>query len=222
MHVIRQMERPNSEAVNNLSKYGTATIYEAMGRKGALESFIKPIGMGMKCCGVALTVCNHACDNLMLHKAIEVAERGDVIIAVTGEYTEAGIWGEIMTTAAQAKGIVGLVTDGSIRDSEAIRRLGFPTFCKGISIKGSVKETPGTINEDVICAGIIIKPGDIIIGDDDGVVVVPQEIGADTVLKCRKREKKEEAIIEQLKSGKTTLEIYHLKEVLKKKGVSES
>jgi len=216
------MKRPDRKVINSLSKYGTATIYEAMGRVGALESFIKPIGVGMKCCGPALTVYNHVGDNLMLHKAIEVAESGDVIVAVTGEYTEAGIWGEVMTIAAQAKGIAGLVVDGSIRDSEAIRGLGFPTFCKGISIKGSVKETLGTINKDIICAGIIIKPGDIIIGDDDGVVVVPQEIGANTVLKCRKREKKEEAIIEQLKSGKTTLEIYHLKEVLKKKGISES
>jgi len=221
MHVFRQMERPNSEVVNNLSKYGTAIIYEAMGRKGALESFIKPIGMGMKCCGVALTVYNHAGDNLMLHKAIEVAERGDVIIAVTGGYTEAGIWGEIMTTAAQTKGIVGLVTDGSIRDSEAIRRLAFPTFCKGISIKGSAKEIIGTINKTIICAGIIINPGDIIIGDDDGVVVVPKEIGADIVLKCKQREKKEAVIMKQLKLGKTTLEIYNLDEILKKKGISK-
>jgi 4-hydroxy-4-methyl-2-oxoglutarate aldolase len=199
----------------------TATIHEAMGRKGALDSHIKPISRGMKLAGPAITVEAPFGDNLMLHKAIEVAGPGDVIVCNAGGGTEAGVWGEIMAVAAQARGIAGIVVDGSVRDSEAMTRRGFPVFSRGICIKGTIKESLGPINHPMSLAGVMIFPGDIVVGDDDGVVVIPRN-DADTVLKkCQEREAKEKGIMKRLEAGELTLDIYGFRETLSRNGLTE-
>jgi len=220
-HVIKKISRPAQNLVQELAGFEAATVHEAYGAKGALSCDIKPIDPSGRVCGPAVTVSGRPGDNLILHKAIYVAEPGDVLVATVGGYTEAGPWGEIMTVAAQARRIAGLIIDGSVRDSSAIRRLRFPVFSRAISIKGTTKETLGLINHSIIMGGILIHPGDIVLGDADGVVVVAASDLTWVLEKCRQRREKEEKVMEEIKRGKSTLELYGLDKVLNAKGLKE-
>ena len=220
-HVIRHISRPSQHLIEELSRFDTATVHEASGGRGALESNIKPVDPKSRLCGPAVTVAGRAGDNLILHKAIYVAERGDVLVVSVGGFTEAGPWGEIMTVAARVRGIAGLVIDGSIRDSITIQELGFPAFSKGLSIKGTTKDSLGYINHPVVIGGITVHPGDVILGDADGVVVVPQKDLAEVLEKSKLRKEKEEKIKKELQIGKSTLELYGFDKILQAKGMKE-
>ena len=221
VHVIKSFNHPDKQVIEKFAEISPATAHEVMGKKGALDSRIKPIYHGMKVCGPALTVQCHPADNLMLHKAIALASPGDVIVATVG-LTEAGYWGEVMTVAAQARGINGLVIDGCVRDGLDLKKRKFPAFSTGLCVKGTVKETVGFINKTICCGGVIINPGDIVLGDDDGVVVVPFEIIDEVIEKSMKRIEREEKLMEVLASQHvTTLEIDGLDKILQIKGCIE-
>lgn len=194
--------------INELSLFGTATIHEAMGKIGALPYQIKPLTTGMRVCGPAYTVRAKAYMNINLHRAYAYAKAGEVIVAdCTGGY-EAGYWGDLLTTGAMQQGIVGLVIDACVRDADEIEALGFPVFCRGLCIKGTGKDPEGSLNEPITIGEVTIHPGDIIVGDRDGVVVVPKDIIEETIEKSYAREKKEARVRARLNAGETSLEIY--------------
>jgi 4-hydroxy-4-methyl-2-oxoglutarate aldolase len=220
-HVIRTIQRVSPELVDRYRSLSSATIHEASGGKGALSSRIKPISPEMKLCGPVITLKIRPGDNLMLHKVIYVAEPGDVIVADAGGYTEGGVWGEIMTIAAQTRGIAGLVFNGGVRDGELIAGLGFPVFACTLCIKGTEKVSLGPINHPLNLDNITINPGDLIFGDRDGLVIVAREEAQKVLEKSVAREEKEKVIIERLRRGETTLDIYGFGDILKARGLTE-
>ena len=214
-------DRPSKEIIEKFRNLPTATVHEALGRKGAVDSGIKPIFSGMALCGPALTIMSPVGDNITLHKAISVACPGDVLVANAGGYKEAGVWGEVVSLAAKVKGIEGLVTDGCVRDALRIKELGFPVFASGLSIKGTVKETLGFIGYSISFGGITVHPGDIVLGDDDGVVFVPKEELQEVLALALEREKKEEGIMRKIREGKSTMDLFGFDSLLKQKGFLE-
>lgn len=202
--VIKNFKRPSQKLINAFSNVPeSATINESIPNKdGALDYRIKPIWPGLRVCGSALTVQCGPGDNIMLHKAISIAHPGDVIVVVNQNYVEVGgVFGGLMAASCKVKGIAGLVTDGSCRDTMAIKEMGFPVFSRGISIKSSTKLLPGKINHPIIIGGILVKPGDIVFGDNDGVVVIPQEIAEEVLVAAEKRMKNEDSIAKRILDG---------------------
>ncbi len=221
-HVVHKIERVSAELVEELKEFSTATICEAYGGgKGAFPHYIKPLRPDFKLCGPVIPVLAHPGDNLIVHKAIYTAQPGDVLLVYTSSFVEAGFWGAIMTEAARQRGIAGLVTDGSVRDTDEINKVGFPVFCQGVSIKGTTKNNLGTINHPIHFEGVKVEPGDLIIGDSDGVIVVARQDVAEVLQLARQREEKEEGIISELRQGRTTLELYGFSEILKRQGLKE-
>jgi 4-hydroxy-4-methyl-2-oxoglutarate aldolase len=221
MHVIHKVQRPDPELVKALGEQASATVHEAMGRRGAMHSSIKPIYSGMRLCGPAVTVKSQAGDNLMLQKALDMARPGDVLVADMGEVTEAGSWGEIMTWQAKVRGVVGLVTNGSVRDTLQIKAIGFPVFSRAVSIKGTVKETLGLVNHPVSCGGVVVNAGDIVLGDEDGVVVIPLKEAKTALEQSLQRAAREEKLLQRIKAGESMFHIMGFHEVLKRKGCVE-
>jgi len=219
--VVHSIERVVPEIVEQFRRFPSATIYEASGGRGALSSRIKPIDCRMRVCGTAVTVKVRPGDNLMLHKAIYVAKAGDVIVADAQGFIEAGAWGEVMTVAAQAHSLGGLVFNGAIRDTREITELGFPAFCAGVCIKGTEKASIGLINHQLVMDSVVINPGDLVIGDCDGVVIVSREDAEDVLRKSREREQKEARAMERLRAGETTLDMYGLGQILAERRVTE-
>ncbi len=191
-----------------LSKFSTATIHEALGKTGNLPSAIKPINPKMKICGQAYTVKTMPRDNVLLHRAYAYAKPGDVIVANCSDFYEAGYWGDLMSLGAKTKGITGLVIDGCVRDADDIEAMNFPVFSRGLCIRGTSNHGDGTLNEPIIIGDCRIHPGDIIIGDRDGVVVVPKDRIEEALEKSKAREEKEENVRKQLREGKTSIQIY--------------
>lgn len=218
VHIVKSFERPSPDEIKAISAYAPATLHEAQGRSGALTSRIKPIYSGMKACGPALTASCHPGDNIMLITAISMAQPGDVLIVSAGDHPEQGGFGEVLATACKAKGIVGLVTDAGVRDGTAIRALGFNVFCYGLCMKGTVKETLGTINQPIVIGGIAVHPGDIVSADDDGVVVVPKATIAAVVKASAAREEKEAQVMQALRQGGNILQLSGMDKVLAAKG----
>jgi 4-hydroxy-4-methyl-2-oxoglutarate aldolase len=222
INIIKNIKSPSLELLKAYSEQATATVHEAMGKRGAMYSSIKPLYSGMKACGGALTVKCQAGDNLMLLKALDMAQAGDVLVVDAGLVTEEGPWGELMTIQAVIKGLAGLVIDGSVRDSMAIKEHNFPVFCKGVSVIGTAKETVGFINHPITCGNTIVKPGDIILADEDGVVVIPL-VEAEEILKnSQERVAKEQKLIERIRAGESIFDIAGFQEILDKKGCIES
>lgn len=197
-----------AKLLEKLSKISAATLHEAIGKQGALPYGIKPINPTMKLCGRAFTVSSIPGDNKMLHRAIANASAGDVIVAHVSNYYEAGYWGELMTVGAIQRGILGLVIDGCVRDADPIEQLGFPIFSRGLCIHGTTKFGQGTLKEPITIGDVIIHTGDIVVGDRDGVVVIPATRAEEALEKGIAREEKEARTLEQLRAGKTSLEIY--------------
>lgn len=197
-----------------LRQLGAATIYEAQGAKGALDSGIKPIAPGMRLAGPALTVDTRPADNLMLHYAMLKAQPGDVLVVDAKGFLEAGVWGDVFTEQAQRIGLAGLVIHGAVRDAAAMTEAGFPVFSRGLSIKGTGKHQPGRLNVTVTIGDVGIDPGDIIVGDQDGVVVVRRHEVDAVLLKSRQREEKEARFRQQIRDGATTVELLGLEETL--------
>ncbi len=221
MTVITDFSRPDATLVESLRAQSPATLHEAMGKKGAMGHPIKPLYAGMRLCGPAVTVSCGPTDNLMIHVAVALAKPGDVLVVDFKGMTEAGPWGDVLTAAAQERGLAGLVIDGCVRDATAIRDMGFPVFCRGTSMKGTNKtDTSGDVNAAIVCGGVPVSPGDVVVADDDGVVVIPQAVAATALAKAVAREEAEEGYRQQLRAGKTTIEILKLQPYLDAAGIT--
>ncbi|MDR5010591.1 MULTISPECIES: 4-carboxy-4-hydroxy-2-oxoadipate aldolase/oxaloacetate decarboxylase [Rhizobium/Agrobacterium group] len=219
IHIKDIAERPSKAEIEALSKFSPATIHEAQGRRGALSSRIKPVDYRMKLCGPAFTVKCAPRDNIMLQLAINYAKPGDIIVVSAGEYEEAGSFGDVLANACLAKGIGGLVTDTGVRDTLQLRDLGFPVFSFSVCIKGTVKETIAAVNDTIIIGDEIVNPGDIIVGDADGLVVVRRADAQESARLSQIREDAEAGFIEAYKQGKSVIEVSNLEPVLKAKGL---
>ncbi|MBN2553103.1 MAG: 4-carboxy-4-hydroxy-2-oxoadipate aldolase/oxaloacetate decarboxylase [Spirochaetales bacterium] len=172
IHVYTKVPRPDRKLVQAFKDLGAATVYEASGRRGSVDPRIKPLARGIRLLGPAFTVECHPRDNLMLHKALQIAQRGDVLVASTQGYPDAGYWGGLMSGSAVARQLGGLAIDGCVRDSAELLDLGFPVFCRGTCMRGTAKGTLGRINHPIVFGEVVVKPGDLVLGDDDGLVIV--------------------------------------------------
>ena len=202
------MPSVSQELIEKLSKISAATLHEAIGKQGALPSAIKPISPTMKLCGRAFTIDSMPGDNKLLHRAVAQAKAGDVLVAKMSDYYEAGYWGELLSVGAMQRGIVGLVIDACVRDADPIESLGFPVFSRGLCIRGTTKFGQGSLNEAITIGDVTIHAGDIVVGDRDGVVVIAANRAEEALEKAIAREEKEVRTLEQLRAGKTSLEIY--------------
>ncbi|MEU4895087.1 4-carboxy-4-hydroxy-2-oxoadipate aldolase/oxaloacetate decarboxylase [Streptomyces sp. NPDC044780] len=220
IHVRTRIDRPSADVVAALGRFSAATIHEAQGRKGALAHRLKPVDPAMSFCGPAFTVDAQAGDNIMVQVAISYARAGDVVIVAGSEYEQAGSFGDVLATACQSRQLAAFVTDSGVRDSADLRKLGFPVFSGTVCIEGTVKETLGQVNRPISIGGQIVRPGDILRGDADGIVVIDPEEAEEVVRLCQEREDHEAKIREQHRRGdKTLIEIHGLTEKLKAKGL---
>ncbi|WP_256357546.1 RraA family protein [Halomonas sp. 18071143] len=205
----------NKHLASQLSQFGSASIYEAQGAIGALDSGIKPLCPSMRLSGPAFTVEIRPGDNLMLHYALLHTRPGDVLVVDAKGFIEAGPWGDILTEQAISKGVAGLIINGSVRDAQAIKTLGFPVFCRGLSIKSTAKKQPGKVNASICIGDTAIQPGDYMFGDEDGVVAVPQQHLAAVLEATVKRENAEASYREEIKKGRSTVELLGLQDTLR-------
>jgi 4-hydroxy-4-methyl-2-oxoglutarate aldolase len=217
--IVRNVERPDASLIRRLGEFGVATVHEAQGRTGLLRPYMRPIFLGARIAAPAVTVLCHAGDNLMIHAAIEVCKPGDVVVVATKSESTDGMFGELLATSFQAHGIAGLVIDAGVRDVAELTAIGFPVFSKAICAQGTVKETAGSVNVDIVCAGALVRPGDVIVADIDGVVVVPRRSVAKVVTRCEERSAKEAKTRERLRSGELGMDIYGLRGKLQALGV---
>ena len=213
IHVRTKIQRPPQELIEKFKPISVATVYEASGRKGFVNPKIKPIFRGMKLCGPAFTVQTVPGDNLMLHKALEKAQEGDIIVATVGDEYEYGYWGDLMAIQAKAKKLGGLAIDGCVRDSEEIIEKGFPIFSRGLAIRGTVKASLGLINYPINFGGTVINPGDLILGDDDGIVIVRYEDCKEVLVKSQARIQAEKIKAKALMDGITSVKYNKLDKI---------
>jgi len=210
----------NRQAIyEELRALGAATVYEAQGAKGALDSGMKPIDPASRLVGPALTVDTRPADNLMLHYALSKAKAGDVLVVDAKGFLEAGPWGDVLTAAAVKAGVAGLVIHGAVRDAGAIVGMGFPVFCRGLSIKGTGKVHPGKVNVPVCMGDVLIRPGDIVVGDRDGLVVVSPDEVISVLERARAREAKEAGFRSAIEKGASTAELLGLMPTLESLGL---
>ncbi len=221
IHVRKQYPRPALELVQAFSEQASATVHEASGKKGYVSNAIKPITPGIKICGPALTVQCPPGDNLMLHKALEIARPGDVLVVSTTGYPDYGYWGGLMAVSAKARGLGGLAIEGCIRDSREIIEMGFPVFSVGFAIRGTVKSTLGLINYPTVFGGAMVEPGDIILGDDDGIVIIKRSEAEEVLQKSMNRVKAEEEKTKVLMTGISSVEYNKLTKVFEDLGLVE-
>ena len=220
-HVVTGMTRADRSLIDEFKGLGAATVYEAAGRTGSVDPAIKPLARGVRLLGSAVTVQCHPKDNLMLHKALQIAQEGDVLVASTDGYTEAGYWGGLMATSAKARRIGGLAIDGCVRDSAEILSMGFPIFCRGTCIRGTTKANPGLINHPLLFGGIVVHPGDLVLGDDDGLVIIPQADIVKILEASLKRVENEREKTTALAGGVTSVELNKLEKVFQALGMIE-
>ncbi len=217
--VVRNIRRPDAEAVRILGELGSATVSEAQGRSGLLLPYIRPIYQTARMSGPAVTVSCQPGDNLMIHAAVEVCQAGDVlVVTVTSESTD-GFFGELLATSLRARGVAGLVIEAGVRDVSDITAMDFPVWSRAISSQGTVKSTAGSVNIPVVCAGQLVRPGDVIVGDVDGVCVIPRDNAAAVVKAGQERLAKEEKNRQKLRAGELGLDMYGLRAKLTELGV---
>jgi len=217
--IVRNILRPGADAVKALGEQGVATVHEAQGRTGLMRPYMRPIYATAKVAGPAVTVVCHPGDNLMIHGAVEVCKPGDVLVVTTFSESTDGMFGELLATSLKARGVIGLIIDAGCRDVADLTAMQFPVWSKAISAFGTVKATAGSVNVDVVCAGALVHPGDVIVGDVDGVVVVPREYAEAVVKAGEARLAKEAKNREELRSGKLGLDLYGLRAKLQSLGV---
>ncbi|GAA1873752.1 4-carboxy-4-hydroxy-2-oxoadipate aldolase/oxaloacetate decarboxylase [Brevibacterium marinum] len=217
--VHTQIDRPHPEQVERLSVFGVATVHEALGRVGLMRPYIRPIYPTAKLCGPVVTVLLQPGDNWMLHVAAEQVQDGDVVVAGCTTESEDGFFGELLASSIRARGGRGLVIDGGCRDTADLEALDFPVFSRAINAKGTVKVTLGSVNVPVVCANALVHPGDVVVADHDGVVVVPRDRVSDVADAAQKREDNEEAKRRQFAEGHLGLDVYNMRGPLEQAGL---
>src|SRR5262249_34489 len=214
--VVRTIKRTDSELVKRLGALGVATVHEAYGRFGLMKPYLRPVWTGGEAAGTAVTVLTQPGDNWMIHVAVEQCQPGDILVVGCSADNTDGMFGDLLATSLMARGVKALVIDTGVRDAKSLREMGFPVWSKAISAKGTAKAPPGGVNIPVVCGGINVKPGDAVIADDDGVVVVGRNYAADVVARGEKRHADEEGKRKQLAAGVLGLDMYNMREPLKK------
>jgi 4-hydroxy-4-methyl-2-oxoglutarate aldolase len=218
--VVRNPPRVPRAIADAFGAYGVATVHEAQGRTGLLTPDITPIYTGAHIAGTAVTVSVPPADNWMIHVAVEQCAEGDVLVVAPTSFSDAGYFGELLATALRARGVRGLVINAGCRDVAELTKIGFPVWSACVSATGTVKETLGSVNVSIVCAGQSIEPGDVIVADDDGVVVVPRRAAAEVLDASRAREEREAGLRKRYASGELSLDISNMREALAAKGLT--
>jgi len=219
-YIVRTIPRCDETICSELARLGTATVYEAQGQTGLLNDTMQPIQEGAAVCGPAVTVICPAGDNLMIHAAVECCQPGDILVATTiGESNKHGMMGELLVKSLMKRGVKALIMDGGVRDTAQLRELGFPVWTTSVVCTGTTKNKAGWVNAPAVCAGALVEPGDLIVADDDGVVVVKRQDIAQALDKSLAREKKEQETTRKIEEGQLGVDFYGFREVLAKLGV---
>ena len=217
--VVRNIARTDAALVKRLGALGVSTAHEAYGRAGLMKPYLRPVWAGGEAAGTAVTVLAHPGDNWMLHVAVEQCKPGDILVVGCSADNTDGMFGDLLATSLMARGVTGLVIDAGVRDVKSLREMGFPVWSRAVSAKGTVKAALGAVNIPVVCAGVNVIPGDAVIADDDGVVVIKRKDAADVAAKGEKRHADEESKRKQLAAGALGLDMYNMREPLKKAGL---
>jgi len=217
--VVRTIRRADPADIARLAAAGSATVHEAIGRRGFVGADFRPIQMGSRLAGSAITVSCHPGDNLMIHAAVEMCGEGDVLVVTNTAPSTHGMFGELIATSLLARGTRALIMDAGVRDTSELHQLGFSVWSRHVSCQGTVKASPGSVNVPVVLGGILVNPGDVVVADDDGVVVVPRQEATWAAAQSESREQKEAAIRKRLAAGELGVDIYNLRPVLEALGV---
>jgi len=217
--IVRNILRADADVIKTLGEHGVATVHEAQGRTGLMRPFMRPIYPAARAAGSAVTVSCAPGDNMMIHAAIEVCAPGDILVVTTFSESTDGMFGDLLAVSCRAHGVVGLVIDAGVRDTADLTSMAFPVWSKAVSAQGTVKATPGWVNVPVVCAGASVQPGDVIVADADGVVVVPRADAANVAKASQDRIAKEEKSRARLKAGELGLDFYGLRTKLTELGV---
>lgn len=217
--VVRTIERAPLDVVDQLGAIGTATVHEAIGRRGYVGPHIRPIQQDVSIAGTAVTVSSHPGDNIMIHAAVELCREGDLLVVVNTAPSTHGMFGELLATSLMVRGVRGLVIDAGVRDTRDLRRMGFPVWTQHVSCQGTVKASPGSVNVPVTLGGVVVSPGDVVCADDDGVVVVARDEAQWALERSQERLAKEERSRAELESGVLGVDMYGLRQQLLDMGV---